>query len=208
MALRHAILAALVRGESSGYDLAKAFDVTVANYWTATPQQLYRELDRMSQDGLVAARVVVQEKRPNKRLFTLTDEGRAQLRAFVAEEPRPTAIRDELLVQIEAMQPADRPVVCGHVRAKLAASRHKLSGYERVRDFLLAGRTQAEHLAAGDDLGQYLTLARGISFEQENIRWCGFVLRALGDPDEDTLSVQGPSDDLWTDNRRADGATW
>ena len=42
MALQDAILTALAHDESSGYDLAKAFDVSVANYWTASPQQLYR----------------------------------------------------------------------------------------------------------------------------------------------------------------------
>ena len=58
MALQDAILTALAHDESSGYDLAKAFDVSVANYWTASPQQLYRELDKMEEAGLVTARVV------------------------------------------------------------------------------------------------------------------------------------------------------
>ena len=49
MSLRDAVLAALLEGESSGYDLAKAFDASVANFWMATPQQLYRELDRLAE---------------------------------------------------------------------------------------------------------------------------------------------------------------
>jgi DNA-binding PadR family transcriptional regulator len=40
MALRHAVLAALLEGEVSGYQLAKRFDVSVANFWSASPQQL------------------------------------------------------------------------------------------------------------------------------------------------------------------------
>ena len=54
MALRHAVLAALLEGEASGYQLAKRFDVSVANFWSATPQQLYRELDRLEAEGLSA----------------------------------------------------------------------------------------------------------------------------------------------------------
>ena len=42
MSLRDAVLVALLEGESSGYDLAKGFDASVANFWMATPQQLYR----------------------------------------------------------------------------------------------------------------------------------------------------------------------
>ncbi len=174
-------MAALSYGESSGYDMAKTFDVTVANFWTATPQQLYRELDKMEAAGLIEARVVEQVKRPNKRLFSLTGEGRAALRDFTVRPPKPTAIRDELLVQVEAMDLGDVASVRAHVQDKLAASEIKLKRYERTRDFLLDGRSEQVYLAEQDRLGPYLTLARGISFELETIRWCGFVLATLAD---------------------------
>src|ERR1043165_4880357 len=103
MALRHALLAALLEGEASGYQLAKRFDVSVANFWSATPQQLYRELDRLESDGLVQARLVRQRRRPDKRVFTLTDAGRENLHRFTAAPPRPPAMRDELGVKLQAV---------------------------------------------------------------------------------------------------------
>ncbi|MEI2774630.1 MAG: PadR family transcriptional regulator [Tetrasphaera sp.] len=176
MALQDAILVALANGESSGYDLAKSFDVTVANYWTATAQQLYRELDKMAADGLVSARVVEQQRRPNKRVFALTDAGRAALRAATARPPKPTAIRDELLVQVEAIDHGDAAAIRSAVLAKRDASQAKLARYERRRATMLGGRDEAAYLTAGQRIGPYLTLARGIAFEEENIRWCDWVL--------------------------------
>ncbi len=79
MALRHAVLAALLDGEYSGYELAKSFDIGVANFWHASPQQLYTELARLEKEGLVEGRQVVQETRPNKRLFRVTGAGRDEL---------------------------------------------------------------------------------------------------------------------------------
>jgi DNA-binding PadR family transcriptional regulator len=179
MALQDALLAALSNGESSGYDLAKSFDVTVANFWTATPQQLYRELDRMQSAGLIEARLVEQEKRPNKRMFSLTAAGRGALHDFTARSPRPTAIRDELLVQVDAMELGDGDAVRSHLEDRLAASRQKLERYERDRGFFLAGRSEEVYLAEEKRLGRYLTLARGIAFEQENVRWCELALKVL-----------------------------
>lgn len=181
MALQDALLAALSGGESSGYDLSKAFDVTVANFWTATPQQLYRELEKMQAAGLIEARIVEQVKRPNKRLFTLTASGRAALRDFTTRAPKPTAIRDELLVQIEAMDLADADAIKVNLRAKLEASEAKLRHYQRARAYLLDGKSERAYLSEEDRLGPYLTLARGISFEQETIRWCEFVLATLAE---------------------------
>lgn len=81
MALRHAVPATLLDGEYSGYQPAKTFDVVVANFWHAPPQQLYAELTELEKEGLVAGRQVVQETRPDKRLFHVTDSGRAELKS-------------------------------------------------------------------------------------------------------------------------------
>lgn len=179
MALQHAILTALRSGEQSGYDLAKAFDVTVANFWAATPQQLYRELDKMQEAGLIAARTIEQEKRPNKRMYSLTEQGVMALRAFASRTPKPIAIRDELLVQVEALEPETVASVRDNVAQKLEASEAKLKRYEKRREHMLGGRPEASYLTEADHLGSYLTLARGIAFETENIRWCEFVLKTL-----------------------------
>src|SRR5580704_11683628 len=137
MALGHAVLAALLEGEASGYELSKRFDVSVANFWSTTPQQLYRELERLESQGLLAARVVEQPRRPNKRLFSLTDAGREELYAFTTRPARPTAIRDELLVKLQALDAGDPDAVMAALAERLQQARAKLDLYDRIRDRLL-----------------------------------------------------------------------
>jgi DNA-binding PadR family transcriptional regulator len=183
MALRHAALAALLEGEASGYELAKRFDVSVANFWSATPQQLYRELERLEAAGLLAARVVEQQRRPNKRMFALTDAGYAELAAFTSRPARPIAIRDELLVKLQAVDTGDAPAVRAAVSARIEQSQRKLALYDRLREGLLTGRSEDEYLANADRVGPYLTLMRGRSFERENVRWSKAVLAILAQRD-------------------------
>lgn len=179
MALRDAVLAALLGGESSGYDLAKLFHASVANFWTATPQQLYRELDRLAADGLIEARLVQQERRPNKRLFSLTPAGHAAIREFTAAAPKPSTFRDELLIKVNAVDGGDPVAVRGLVADQLLWSTSKLERYERMRLRLLGDRDEDDFLATGQRIGPYLTLLRGISFEEENIRWAQRTLSVL-----------------------------
>ncbi len=179
MALRNAVLAALIDRESSGYDLAKRFSVSVANFWTATPQQLYRELDKMESEGLLAARVVKQEKRPDKRLFSVTDAGRAALLDFTRQEPKATTVRDELLVQVEALAWADVASVRTSIESRIKQSEQRVETYERSLAEILGSRSHEEFLATGNRIGPYLTLQRGISFERENIAWGELALRVL-----------------------------
>ena len=179
MSLRNAVLATLLEGEASGYDLAKSFDAGVANFWMATPQQLYRELDKMEGDGLIRARVVQQERRPNKRLFSLTATGRRALHDFTAAPPRPGAIREELMVQVQAVDAGDVEAVMNAIRERMTWAESKIARFERLRARLLDGRTEEEHLATADRIGPYLTLMRGLAFERENLRWSEQTLAIL-----------------------------
>ncbi|OBI31537.1 PadR family transcriptional regulator [Mycobacterium sp. E2238] len=179
MSLRDAVLAALLEGESSGYDLAKEFDASVANFWMATPQQLYRELDRLAEQGLIAARVVHQERRPNKRLFSLTDAGREAIQEFTARPPKPSVIRDELLIKVQAADAGDTRAVRESIVERLQWATAKLQRYERLRARMLDGCDEEDFLAHAQRIGPYLTLLRGIAFEEENIRWAERALSAV-----------------------------
>lgn len=179
MALRDAILATLLDGESSGYDLAKTFDSAVANFWMAAPQQLYRELERMEAEGLVEARLVEQTRRPNKRVFDLTAAGRDALVEFTTVEMKAPAIRDGLLVQVQAVDVADADVMLGNIAQRLDLARTRLRRFERLRDHLLGGEAEEVFLRTSPRIGPYLTLRRGLMFERENIDWCDWALGVL-----------------------------
>ena len=179
MSLRNAVMAALLDGAASGYDLAKAFDASVANFWMCTPQQLYRELDRMAAGGLIEATTVEQERRPNKRLFSLTRTGLDALAEFTAEPHKPTAIRDELLVAVLAADAGDVEAVKASLRERRQWAEAKIARYERLRAKLLDGRTEEEFLESAERVGPYLTLLRGLSFERDNVRWCARSLTVL-----------------------------
>lgn len=180
MALRNAVMAALLKGEASGYDLAKAFDATVANFWMSTPQQLYRELERMEAEGLVTARVVEQKRRPNKRLFSLTEAGRKAVRAYTAEPlGKPAVVRDELLVKVQCVDVGDLEAVRTAIAERMEWATAKLAGYERLRQRLLDGRSEEAYFAEAERIGPYLTLLRGMSFERENLQWGDMALRRL-----------------------------
>ena len=179
MALKHAIIASLEEEEASGYELSKRFDVSVANFWPATPQQIYRELDRLEADGLLSARLVEQTSRPNKRIFRVTGAGLEELGRFIESASKPTAIRDDLLVKVVALNDDNVESVAAAIRERLAQSEAKLDLYERLRSKMLGDLEEEELMASSGSIGSYLTLLRGISFEEGNRDWCRSVLEIV-----------------------------
>ncbi len=77
--LKHGILGLLALGDSSGYDISLGFSEGLSYFWVANQSQIYRELNGMERSGWVASYREEQETRPDKRIYTLTAEGRAEL---------------------------------------------------------------------------------------------------------------------------------
>ena len=179
MALKHAVLASLLSGDATGYELAKRMDRSVGNFWQAIPQQIYTELRRLEADGFVEGQDVQQTGRPNKRVYGITGLGRDQLLEFLQEVPRPTVIRDELLVKVQAadVDPAAAARALDHRREEAEA---RLALLDAMIDEFLGGRDESAFLKRSKRVGPYLNLRRGRDFEIENIqwyRWAADVLR-------------------------------
>jgi PadR family transcriptional regulator AphA len=80
MSLRYALLAILRVGPLSGYDLQKQFSQSVGHVWHAPDSQIYPELRRMEEAGLVEGEDQLRGERGRRRVYHVTDAGD---RAFV-----------------------------------------------------------------------------------------------------------------------------
>jgi DNA-binding PadR family transcriptional regulator len=172
MALRHAVLAALLDGEYSGYQLAKIFDVGVSNFWYAAPQQLYSELTKLEKDGLITGRRVIQHDRPNKRVFTVTEAGLAELGTFAAAAAKPLFIRDDLTVKVQAIDHLDPAPVIAQLEERAAEAAAKLALFEKALRQLRSDLDETTFLRRSDRVGPYLTYLGGCRLERETRDWC------------------------------------
>jgi DNA-binding PadR family transcriptional regulator len=172
MALRHAVLAALLDGEYSGYQLAKIFDVGVSNFWYAAPQQLYAELAKLENDGLIAGRQVAQHGRPDKRVFTVSPAGTAELRAFATAAAKPLAIRDDLAVKVQVIDHVDTAPVIAQLEERAAGAAARLALFEQELRRLRGDLDEESFLRGGERIGPYLTCLGGCRLEREIRSWC------------------------------------
>ena len=81
---KHALLGLLAQGPQHGYDLKTAFEADLSPDSPLNFGQVYTTLERLERDGLVAHHVVAQEERPDKKVYRLTDAGRAELERWLA----------------------------------------------------------------------------------------------------------------------------
>jgi DNA-binding PadR family transcriptional regulator len=185
VALPHAILVSLCEQSGSGYELARRFDRSIGYFWTATHQQIYRTLRAMESDNWVTATVVVQRGRPDKKVYTVSEAGRAELARWIAAPlgdggtGRGGALSDTRTREIAVK-------LRGAAYGDIAALRTQIAALRRERTQLLDTyrgfeKTQFPDPAAldGSALHQHLVLRGGIRAEESTIDWLDEVTHRL-----------------------------
>jgi PadR family transcriptional regulator, regulatory protein AphA len=75
VSLRYALLALLRVGPLSGYDLQKQFSLSVGHVWHAPDSQIYPELRKMENEGLIEGEDQTRGQRGTRRVYHVTDAG-------------------------------------------------------------------------------------------------------------------------------------
>ena len=78
MSLKYGLLGLLNDRPMTGYELDKEFKESLAHFWQAKTSQIYRELDAMEKNGWLSSERVIQDEKPNKRVYSITDQGKAE----------------------------------------------------------------------------------------------------------------------------------
>jgi DNA-binding PadR family transcriptional regulator len=174
LALGDAILACLTERPMTGYELAKTFDSSIGFFWKADHQQIYRELARLRDRGHINGREVVQSGKPNKLVYSLTNEGRAALKHWAARPSSPASIKDDLLVRFYALDSIELEPMRADLMARLEYHRDRLARYERILKKRFPDGT-----ASPADTGRLLLLRMGLRYERNVSEWCEEALETL-----------------------------
>jgi DNA-binding PadR family transcriptional regulator len=185
MSLDHALLVSLLEKPSSGYELARRFERSIGYFWHATHQQIYRVLSRMETASWVSAKVQAGEAAPDRKEYSVTTAGRAELSRWLAEPLEPEGIRDALMVKLRGAAFGDAASLIPELEHHRAAHANRLTCYRVIeaRDFAGVRSTSPGGQSPGvldrQRAMQYMVLKSGIRFEQGWLEWCEEVLSLL-----------------------------
>jgi PadR family transcriptional regulator, regulatory protein AphA len=125
----HVVLGLLSRGATSGYELGSLAERTIGHFWPITRAHIYAELAKLEAAGLVTATEVEQRRRPDKRVYAITEAGEAALQTWLdSAELGHERRRHPLLLKIyfgERMQPGRLAGLLAEERARLRATRDR-----------------------------------------------------------------------------------
>ncbi|MGW7050914.1 PadR family transcriptional regulator [Streptomyces sp. NPDC054887] len=189
MSLPYAILTALLEKPSSGLELTRRFDKSIGYFWSATHQQIYRELGKLEESGAIRALPGPrQPTRGQKKEYEVLAAGRDELAAWVARIEEPKPIRDALLLRLRAAGVVGTQGLEAEVLRHLALHRAQLAEYRAIEE-----RDFGDGRAGDADRLRHLVLRAGIDLENFWIGWLEAAGAELADMGARTRTGPDPT---------------
>lgn len=178
VSLRAAILGFLSLEPTSGYTLRQRFEGSVGSFWTVTQSQIYRELHALERDGLVGVRREPgEEGRPDRKVYALSEAGRAALDAWLREPLEPLQLRHPLLLKFvfsADVEPEQLDHVLERYRASLARTREEYAARLSAKEIFSLARSKREAAL------WRLSIEHGLAWCDTELGWVDRARKELG----------------------------
>ncbi|NJC98858.1 MAG: hypothetical protein C3F07_16140 [Anaerolineales bacterium] len=179
MSLPHIILGMLRKKPKSGYDLKKELENVIQYFWEADISRIYRSLNDMQKKGWVEFETIIQEDSPNKKVYSLTREGRKELQKWLAEPGKQTSPHNPFLAQLHFSDAISVEVQLKVMKARLSTLNDEIKELERR-----AGNLNMPVPLPGDALQkgmmrEMFSLEYGIRKYRFEIEWTENIIEIL-----------------------------
>ena len=170
----YVVLGMLNWGPRTGYEIKQLVDRSTRFFWAASYGQIYPELKRLGEQGLVSGKDDPGSAR-NRKVYRLTPRGRGALRAWMQRSPETFEMRNEGLLKLFLAADESPEEVSRHLQE---LGGHAAEVASRLRSI--------EDEVDGEHDGGYLCLRFGIEMNEWIAEWCE---RAGSDLDADAGST-------------------
>lgn len=171
MSLRHGILGLLSKWDATGYDIKKKFDDFMSIFWHSHLSQIYPELNKLEAEELVTSKLVPQEGKPDKKVYSITDRGYNEITNWVGSFPEIPKVKDSFLMQVFFMDNISADEVIFQLKYYQGVRQKRLEEMKQTLQEKWKSINE-RHVMTPRILMSSAVLRRGIEQEVQYIKWC------------------------------------
>ncbi|KRM57557.1 PadR family transcriptional regulator [Secundilactobacillus malefermentans] len=164
--LKFIILGLLSENDLTGYDITKAFESDIGEFWSANHSQIYPLLKRLEDEQLISHKLEVVGEKLEKKLYSITQSGKEVLRQWLSEPtPELSATKDEFILKLYFIHTADDPLLMPMLTEQHQLHEAKLHHLQEQM-----AKKFPDHTSQ-NNLGHFLILQHAIQRETRYTAW-------------------------------------
>lgn len=178
--LKYALLGFLNYRPMTGYELKQNMDGSTANFWNAKLSQIYLSLKALEQEGWVGSTIHEQADRPDKRIYTITPQGKANLQKWLVEPLTGlTEHKDVFLLKVFFAAQIDRESVLALLHVQKNLHQRRAESYRTTTRDLIQGILKQSPSLKNDGVFWEATRRFGELFEETYVNWLTETIRTI-----------------------------
>ncbi len=161
------ILGLLMHHSLSGYDIKHKMETILSYFNNASFGTIYPTLSKMEKDGLITKESVIQEGRPNKNLYSITEEGKLQFKKYMYSPVEDNEFKSDAMTRLFFGEFVEADIMVGVLEEYLKRTKVNL---ERLRKLYVDCQPEMSptqeiciQIGINNSESQILTLAQGIA---------------------------------------------
>jgi DNA-binding PadR family transcriptional regulator len=134
------ILGILMQESTSGYNIKHKFETIFSYFYNASYGTIYPTLSKMEKEDLITKASIVQEGKPNKNVYTITEKGKESFHQYMYSEIQQNEMKSDFLVRLHFGELAEPSVVSHWLETGLSKAEEDLkrikADEERCKPFM------------------------------------------------------------------------
>jgi len=182
--LKYALLGFLNYSPATGYELKHFLDVSTSYFWHAKQSQIYTTLKKMEENDLISSRFEPQEGRPNRRVYTISQTGKEELRKWLNKPLVNLEKRKErFLLKLFFSAEIERDVILAELYQHVKLHQDQLKIYQTITKGVI---DQFKGSTGLNKDAEYWEMTRrfGELYEQMYITWLEEIITKFKDINE------------------------
>ncbi len=176
--LKYAILGLINRSPLTGYDITKSFNEGLVEFWYAKHSQIYPELKKLTDEGLISYETVIQGEKLEKKLYTITEKGKKSFQKWLAkDDPLEPTPKDIFRLKAYFCDEMDIDTLSTQFQSALTKHSERLEYLENSMEELLKKKDISKVSFPG--FGDYIVLNGAIMREKSYIDWLKDCLKRI-----------------------------
>jgi DNA-binding PadR family transcriptional regulator len=168
--LKYAILGLINRETMTGYDLMKVFNMEMVNFWYAKHSQIYPELKKLTDEGMITYETLPEGDKLRKKIYSITKKGKADFYHWLLQqdllEPTP---KDIFRLKAYFMESLSKEEMLAHFEYQLKQRQEKLAKLQSNMRILLDSKDISA--IRTPEYGDYIVLKSAIMREKMYVNW-------------------------------------
>lgn len=177
--LEYVILGLLIYRPMTGYDFEQRMTQIMPHIWVSKLSQIYTTLKKQEQRGEVTSVIEEQPHRPNRRIYSITDKGRAVFKQWLAQpQTELDYIKAPFLLRVFFAAQGDRDLLLTQLRVHRDMHQQRLENFDH--DFSALIESADNKNVTADDKFYWKTVRQfGTDYELMYIDWLDNLIKEL-----------------------------